>query len=167
MIEAVDASIVDILGPVVDRSVTIALITTRQLVLKDFAFDGNTSKVRDAADQIVQNLAGSLALVTCREPLRISLQNNLLKNIKRACQNIFEQEIRANLQISPQEKDSAVEMFIADHEEELQEIAQTASKENLDLGCKMIKRAVIDKALRKIREDHIMNTAIDKRDRAA
>lgn len=58
-------------------------------------------------------------------------------------------------------------MFIADHEEELSEIAQTASKENLDLGCKMIKRAVIDKALRKIREDNIMNSAIDKRDRAA
>ena len=39
--EAVDASIVDILTPVVDRSVTIALITTRELVLKDFAYDGN------------------------------------------------------------------------------------------------------------------------------
>lgn len=42
VIEAVDASIVDILTPVVDRSVTIALITTRELVLKDFAYDGNT-----------------------------------------------------------------------------------------------------------------------------
>lgn len=73
MIEAVEASIVDILGPVVDRSVTIALITTRQLVLKDFAFDGSISRVKEAADQIVQSLAGSLALVTCREPLRISL----------------------------------------------------------------------------------------------
>jgi CCR4-NOT transcription complex subunit 1 len=41
VIEAVDASIVDILTPVVDRSVTIALITTRELVLKDFAYDGN------------------------------------------------------------------------------------------------------------------------------
>lgn len=99
-IEAVDASIDDILGPVVDRSVTIALITTRQLVLKDFAFDGNTGKVKEAADQIVQNLAGSLALVTCREPLRISLQNNLLKYIKQNCKSVFEQKIRANLQIS-------------------------------------------------------------------
>jgi CCR4-NOT transcription complex subunit 1 len=50
MIEAVDASIIDILGPVVDRSVTIALITTRQLVLKDFAFDGNINRVKEAAD---------------------------------------------------------------------------------------------------------------------
>jgi CCR4-NOT transcription complex subunit 1 len=86
----VDASIVDILGPVVDRSVTIALITTKQLVLKDFAFDGNVNRVREAADQIVQNLAGSLALVTCREPLRISLQNNLLKLIKRTCSSSYE-----------------------------------------------------------------------------
>lgn len=40
--EAVDSSIVEILPPVVDRSVTIALITTRELVIKDFAFDGDS-----------------------------------------------------------------------------------------------------------------------------
>jgi hypothetical protein len=44
-------------------------------------------------------------------------------------------------------------MYISEHEEELLEISQSASKENLDLGCKMIKRAVIEKALRKVRED--------------
>jgi CCR4-NOT transcription complex subunit 1 len=59
-------------------------------------------------------------------------------------------------------------MFLGDQEEEeLLEIAQTASKENLDLGCKMIKRAVIEKALRKVREDNVMLGAIDKRERAA
>jgi CCR4-NOT transcription complex subunit 1 len=58
-------------------------------------------------------------------------------------------------------------MYIAEHDDEFQEIAQTASKENLDLGCKMIKRAVIDKALRKVREDVVMNAAIEKRERAA
>jgi len=75
--DAVDSSIVEILPPVVDRSVTIALITTRELVLKDFAFDGNFTKILKAADLIVQNLAGSLALVTCREPLKMSLTQNL------------------------------------------------------------------------------------------
>jgi CCR4-NOT transcription complex subunit 1 len=74
---AVDNSIVEILLPVVDRSVTIALITTRELVLKDFAHDGDYTKMLKAADLIVQNLAGSLALVTCREPLRLSLTTNL------------------------------------------------------------------------------------------
>ena len=69
--DAVELSIIEILPPVVDRSVTIALITTSQLVLKDFAFDPNYTKILKAADLIVQNLAGSLALVTCREPLKM------------------------------------------------------------------------------------------------
>lgn len=63
--------------PVVDRSVTIALITTKELVLKDFAFDGDADKILRAADLIVKNLAGSLALVTCREPLKMSLTTSL------------------------------------------------------------------------------------------
>lgn len=50
---AVDNSIVEILPPVVDRSVTIALITTRELVLKDFAYDGDYHRVLKAADLIV------------------------------------------------------------------------------------------------------------------
>ena len=86
---AVDNSIVEILPPVVDRSVTIALITTRELVLKDFAYDGDSKRVLKAADLIVQNLAGSLALVTCREPLRVSLTTNLKK--------IFDQHFRIEL----------------------------------------------------------------------
>lgn len=80
--DAVDHSIVEILPPVVDRSVTIALITTRELVLKDFAYDSNYGKILSAADLIVQNLAGSLALVTCREPLKMQLTTNLKKSIQ-------------------------------------------------------------------------------------
>lgn len=51
--DAVDQSIYEILPPVVDRSVTIALITTRELVLKDFAFDSNYNKILNAANLIV------------------------------------------------------------------------------------------------------------------
>lgn len=51
--EAVDLSIYEILPPVVDRSVTIALITTRELVLKDFAYDSNPNKILNAANLIV------------------------------------------------------------------------------------------------------------------
>jgi CCR4-NOT transcription complex subunit 1 len=51
--DSIDRSIQEILPPVVDRSVTIALITTRELVLKDFAFDPNPDKILKAADLIV------------------------------------------------------------------------------------------------------------------
>jgi hypothetical protein len=86
--KAVEQSIIEILKPVVDRSVTIALITTKELVLKDFAYDTDCDKIIGASEQIVQNLAGSLALVTCREPLRIQLNNFIHKAIKMSCFNV-------------------------------------------------------------------------------
>jgi CCR4-NOT transcription complex subunit 1 len=129
--KAVDDSIVEILPPVVDRSVTIALITTRELVLKDFAFDKDHSKVLNAADLIVQNLAGSLALVTCREPLRMSLTTNIKK--------AFEVFVKLEFQEI--------------NEEDINDITVLASRENLEFGCTLIKKEVIDKALKKVRED--------------
>ena len=75
--QGVKQAIQEIIHPVVDRSVTIALITTRELVLKDFALDPDHEKIKKAAHLTSKNLAGSLALVTCREPLRMSLINNL------------------------------------------------------------------------------------------
>jgi hypothetical protein len=38
-------------------------------------------------------------------------------------------------------------------EDQINEFAVQASKENLELGCKLIKKEVIDKALKKVRED--------------
>lgn len=138
--DAVDSSIVEILPPVVDRSVTIALITTRELVLKDFAYDGDYVKIQNAADMIVQNLAGSLALVTCREPLKMSLTTNLRKFLNQMLTSYRGQG----------GNDSSEPPLT---EAQINEVASTASKENLELGCKLIKKSVISKALAKVRED--------------
>jgi CCR4-NOT transcription complex subunit 1 len=70
---AVERAVQDIMHPVVERSVTIACVTTRELVLKDFALDPDSKKLQRAAQVMVQNLASSLALVTCKEPLRASI----------------------------------------------------------------------------------------------
>ena len=43
----------------------------------------------------------------------------------------------------------------------INEFGQQASKDNLELGCKMIKKAVIDKALTKVREDLAIMRAIE------
>jgi CCR4-NOT transcription complex subunit 1 len=51
--DAVEKSINEILTPVVERSVTIALITTRELILKDFAYDKDPEKIIVAANNIV------------------------------------------------------------------------------------------------------------------
>ena len=61
----------------VERSVTISGISTRELVQKDFATEGNEEKMRKAAHLMAQRLAGSLALVTCKDPMRSNMANHL------------------------------------------------------------------------------------------
>ncbi|KAL8805792.1 MAG: hypothetical protein Q9182_001704, partial [Xanthomendoza sp. 2 TL-2023] len=72
---AVQRAILEIISPVVERSVTIAGIATRNLIHKDFAREENEDRIRKAAQQMVRQLSGSLALVTCKEPLRMSMNN--------------------------------------------------------------------------------------------
>ena len=52
--------------------------------MKDFALEPNEDRMRKAAHLMIQNLAGNLAAVSSREPLRISmmsqLRNLLLQN---------------------------------------------------------------------------------------
>lgn len=93
---AIDRAVREIIAPVVERSVTIAGISTRELTMKDFAMEGDEEKMGTAAHLMVQNLAGSLALVTCKEPLRISMVThirNLLLQNGFSEQNIPEQAI--------------------------------------------------------------------------
>ena len=74
---AVDNAIREIIQPVVERSVSIACITSKAIVTKDFAMEGDENKMQKAAQLMVANLAGSLALVTCREPLHSSISTHL------------------------------------------------------------------------------------------
>ncbi|KAL2677919.1 CCR4-Not complex component, Not1-domain-containing protein [Phyllosticta citricarpa] len=74
---AAQSAIAEIIAPVVERSVTIAAISTSQLVTKDFAMELDDTKFREAAHRMVKALSGSLALVTCKEPLRMSIMNNI------------------------------------------------------------------------------------------
>lgn len=74
---AVTQAIQEIIAPVVERSVTIAAISTSQLINKDFAMEPDEEKLRSAAHTVVKALSGALALVTCKEPLRMSIQNNI------------------------------------------------------------------------------------------
>eukprot|EP00937_MAST-01D_sp_MAST-1D-sp2_P007077 g7077.t1 len=119
---AVDRAIREIIQPVVERSVTIACITSRELVLKDFAMEPDENKMRKAAHLMVSNLAGALALVTCKEPLRVSMGNHLRTLLAAATteQNLVEQ------------------------------VVQVCSAENLELGCMLIEKAATEKAMRDI-----------------
>ncbi|KAG0358226.1 hypothetical protein BG005_002580 [Podila minutissima] len=122
---AIDRAVREIVAPVVDRSVTIAGISTREMIIKDFAMEPNEEKMRKAAHLMVQNLAGSLALVTCKEPLRVSMAN-IIRTL--FLQNGF------NDQNMPE-----------------QSILMTVN-DNLDLACSVIEKAAMEKAVPEIEE---------------
>lgn len=72
---AITRAVHEIISPVVERSVTIAAISTAQMIHKDFATEPDEARVRSAAINMVKKTAGSLALVTSKEPLRASMMN--------------------------------------------------------------------------------------------
>ncbi|KAJ3103919.1 hypothetical protein HDU97_009731 [Phlyctochytrium planicorne] len=123
---AIDRAIREIISPVVERSVTIASIATRELVLKDFALEPSEDRVRKSAHLMVQNLAGSLASVSSREPLRVSMMSQLRSLL---LQNGYtEQSI----------PEQVVYIIVAD---------------NLDLACSVMEKAAAEKATVEIDEN--------------
>ncbi|KAF4148359.1 CCR4-Not complex component [Phytophthora infestans] len=121
---AVDRAIREVISPVVERSVTIACITTREVILKDFATECDDTKMRKAAHLMVASMSGSLALITAKEPLRNAIGTHL----------------RALLPSS------------AGDPQQLEHVIQICSNENTDLGCMLIEKASSEKAMRDIDE---------------
>ncbi|RDA83176.1 hypothetical protein CP532_6439 [Ophiocordyceps camponoti-leonardi (nom. inval.)] len=72
---ALTRALQDIIQPVVDRSITIAAISTVQMTRKDFVSEPDENRLRTSAVNMVKATAGSLALVTSKEPLRANMTN--------------------------------------------------------------------------------------------
>lgn len=134
---AVDRAIREIIQPVVERSVTIACSTTKEIVTKDYAMESDENKMLKAAQLMVANLSGSLALVTCREPLRGSMTSHLRQLL---VNNSSNSGSSTPTPLSDQEK-SAIE-----------ECVTSCATDNLDLGCMLIEKAATEKAVRDMDE---------------
>lgn len=80
--KAVRRAIEEIIAPVVERSITIASLSTSQLVSKDYSIEASPEKFSSAAREMVKSLAGSLALVTCKEPLRMSITSYIRAHLE-------------------------------------------------------------------------------------
>lgn len=120
---AIERAVVEIISPVVDRSVTIACMTAHELVAKDFATEPDPEALRRAAHLCVAGLAQSLALVTAREPLRMAATNNLRGMLAQ--------------HLDPQMLEGVVGMLAND---------------NLDLCCQIVERAAGDRAQKELDE---------------
>ncbi|KAG8653698.1 CCR4-NOT transcription complex subunit 1-like isoform X2 [Manihot esculenta] len=117
-----DRAIKEIVSGIVQRSVSIATQTTKELVLKDYAMESDETRIYNAAHLMVASLAGSLAHVTCKEPLRTSISTQLRNSLQ-------------GLSVASELLEHAV---------------QLATNDNLDLGCAIIEQAATDKAIQTI-----------------
>ncbi|OCT49130.1 putative Ccr4-Not transcription complex subunit (NOT1) [Cladophialophora carrionii] len=132
---AFDQAIQEIIAPVVERSITIASISTAQLVAKDYALEPDVEKYRLAARQMVKSLAGSLALVTCKEPLRMSISNY----IRRPAQEDLPEHLLP---------EGAILMCVND---------------NLDTACSLVEQAAEQRAMAEI--DQVIEGDMEERRR--
>ncbi|XP_078152405.1 uncharacterized protein LOC144547593 [Carex rostrata] len=122
---AMDKSVKEIISPVIQRSVTIASRTTKELILKDYSVEPDDGVIFRAAHLMVGILAGSLAHVTCKKPLGEALTSNLRTML---------QELDSN----NDNNEKIIEILITDH---------------LDLGCALIESMAKCKAVEIIDTD--------------
>ncbi|ORE23450.1 Not1-domain-containing protein [Rhizopus microsporus] len=107
---------------IIMTSANIAALTTKEMILKDFATEPDESCVQRAAHAMVQPLASNLAVVTCKEPLCNGIISILRFNLTK--QGLPEQ--------------------LAD------EIANTIANENIELMCVYIEQLTQAKALENV-----------------
>lgn len=135
---AIERGIREIMAPVIERSVTIAEIATRDLVVKDFALEPNEERMKHSSQCMAQALAGSLASVTCRESLRLSCLTHL--------RSLFLQN-GISEQAMPEQ---ALYVLVA---------------ENLDAACMIMERLAGEKAIAQIDESLAENYIARKKHR--
>ncbi|XP_050238653.1 uncharacterized protein LOC126688113 isoform X2 [Mercurialis annua] len=114
-----ERAVKDIVNSIVQRSVSIATQTTKELVLKDYAMETDETRIYHAAHLMVASLSGSLAHVTCKEPLRNLISNQLRNSLQ-------------GLNIGSELLEHAVIL---------------ATNDNLDLGCAAIEHAAAERAV--------------------
>ncbi|KAB1225230.1 CCR4-NOT transcription complex subunit 1 [Morella rubra] len=134
---AMDRAIKEIVSGIVQRSVSIATQTTKELVLKDYAMESDETRIFNAAHLMVASLAGSLAHVTCKEPLRSSISSQLRSSV--------------------QGMNTASEL--------LEQAVQLVTNDNLDLGCAVIEQAATDKAIQTIDGEIAQQLALRRKHR--
>lgn len=120
-----DKAVSDLQLPVIERAVKIALNTTEQIIKKDFALDPEEARMRAAAHHMVRHMTAGMTLITCREPLVLSMRNHLT--------TAFATAVRAAV---PQPSKESIEQG-----------AQMLAQDNVDLACAYLQKMAVEKAI--------------------
>ncbi|VVC27811.1 Hypothetical protein CINCED_3A013043 [Cinara cedri] len=135
---AIERSIQEWINPVVERSVKIAVITTENIVKKDFGMDPDDTHLRKAAHCMVRHLTSGLAMITCREQVIQTLTTNLRQHF-----------MSVLISPSPTQK------------EMIDQACTMCANDNLELACAFVQKTATEKAVIEI--DKYLKSEYDRR----
>ncbi|GMS88516.1 hypothetical protein PENTCL1PPCAC_10691, partial [Pristionchus entomophagus] len=70
---AVAHAIKELIGPVTERALKVALTVTENVIKKDFSLNPDETQLRKAAHLMMRAMTAGMAAITCREPLQASM----------------------------------------------------------------------------------------------
>lgn len=120
---AIERTINEWIQPVVDRAVRIGVSTCEQILRKDFALDGDETRMRLAAHYMVRNLTAGMAMITCKDQMVQSITN----------------QVKSTL--------AAADLHTKEHPDV---IANQLAVDNAELACAFIQKTSIEKAIPEI-----------------
>jgi len=134
---AIERAVQEWIAPVVERSMKISLTTAEQIIKKDFALDPDENRMCLAAHYLTRNLTAGMAMITCKDPLFVSITTALKNAFVTKCQTANKDLIDAT--------------------------AHTIATDNIDLACCFIQKTAIEKSLpeldRKLKSEYEIRRA--------
>lgn len=146
--QAIEHAVRELIQPVADRTLKVALTTTEQIVkkvrglefirlwvletrkvvcLQDFSLDPDENRIRIAAHNMARAMTAGMAMITCRDPLTLNIQGYL--------KQAFYSSLRG---------------ATADQQRMIEEAAQIITEENVELAQSFIVKSAAEKSLAEI-----------------
>ncbi|CAG9539608.1 unnamed protein product [Cercopithifilaria johnstoni] len=121
---AISHAIKELIGPVTERAIRIAMHVTEHICKKDFALEPDEQKMRRASQHMIRAMTAGMASITCREPL----SSTILGFLKTA----FTNSLRCS--ITPEQQKL------------IDEAATTIAEDNVELATNFIVKTACEKA---------------------
>uniref|UniRef100_A0A158PCA6 DUF3453 domain-containing protein n=1 Tax=Angiostrongylus cantonensis TaxID=6313 RepID=A0A158PCA6_ANGCA len=120
---ALTQAIKELIGPVAERALKIAMIVTETLVRKDFALDPDENNMKKSAFHMMRAMTAAMAMITCRDPLAATMVSLL--------QQSFSNSLRtSNTELSKM----------------IDEAARAITQDNIELTTNFIVKTACEKA---------------------
>lgn len=134
---AIERAVQEWLMPVVERSMKISITTAEQIIKKDFALDPDENRMCIAGHYLIRNLTAGMAMITCKDPLYVSITTALKSAFTAKCPNANKDLIETTV--------------------------NGIANDNIDLACCFIQKTAIEKAIpeldRKLQSEYEMRRA--------